>query len=198
MNNYDKLKYNPLSTGRLTHRHEELSPYNEFATELGDALLRYCILSFDEDSPFFKNRDLDDKKKKVFGVLNLKADAKAEIESHGTKYREVAFRWFSLHHSYIFEEWLSRKSDWHENNAYLAMPLALAADQEKMVAHKAKIKSSLESDRQALLNLENTLFSDDKTKQLLIIAANEAKLPAAEEYATNFFDELEEKKNARK
>lgn len=190
---YDKLEYDPSTKGPLVDRYPELSKYPEFSDSLGDKLLRYCILYYDESSPFFKNKDLDDRRNRCYESVKADIELRNEVEAFGEKFRAVTLRWFKLHHSYLFEEWVSRKFDFHENNLYLSTPFHVFADVEKAIQRKELIKKNLENDRTALLGLENALFKDDKTKKMLTKAANESSLSGyAEKMARNFFEELEE------
>jgi len=189
-----QLEYDPSTKGFLIDRYPELSKYPNFSDNLGDKLLRYCILFFDDNSPFAKNRDLDDKKNKCFEAAKSDMEVRNEVEKEGERYRGVIYDWFNLSHSYTFLEWWSRKKDYTSNVIYLSSNLASFADPEKAIQRKNDIKKNLESDRSSLLGLENALFKDEKTKKMLTRAASEASLSGvAEKYAVNFFDELAER-----
>jgi len=189
---YEKLEYNPTVSGLLIDKYPDLEKYVEFKGKLGDKLLRFCILYFDEESPFYKNRDLDDRKNKCYEAAKADLEVRNEVEGNGSRFVQIALRWFKLHNTYVFEEWISRKMDFHENNSYLSMSLASFGDMEKAIQRKTEIKKNLETDRAALLNLENSLFKDEKSRQLLTKAVNEANLGSyAERNARNFFEDLE-------
>lgn len=190
-----ELEYDPSTKGPLVERYPDLAKYPEFSEGLGDKLLRFCILYYDEASPFFKNRDIEDKKNKCYEAIKADMELKKEVEYMGNQFKLVALRWFKLHHSYTFEEWWSRKVDFHENSMYLTTSLTALLkpeDEARVIQRKEGIKKNLGQDRDALLALENTLFSDEKIKKLITRAANEASLTGyAEKYAKNFFEELE-------
>lgn len=194
--NYDQLEYDPSTKGPLAERYDDIGKYPEFAGKHGDNLLRFAVLYFDENSPFYKNSDLEDKKNKCYEALKSDMETRKAVESMSKEYKAVALRWFKLHHSYTFEEWLSRKMDFHENSLYLStnlISLTKEEDVSRAIQRKREIKANLEQDRSALLNLENTLFNNEKTKKLITKAANEASLSGfAEKFAVNFFDELQE------
>lgn len=189
---YDNLEYDPSTKGPLAERYQEIAKYIEFCGKLGDNLLRFCILYFDENSPFYKNRDLDDKRNKCYEAVKSDMETRREVESMGREYKAVALRWFKLHHSYTFTSWWARKVDYSENILYLASPLSSFDDPEKALIQKKTIKANLAGDMAELLNLENSLFKDEKTRALLTKAANESSLSGfAERMAVNFFEEME-------
>lgn len=194
--NYDQLEYDPSTKGPLAERYDDVAKYSEFCGKLGDNLLRFAILYFDENSPFYKNSDLEDKKNKCYEALKSDMETRKAVESMSKEYKAVALRWFKLHHSYTFELWWARKLDFHQNSQYLATDLSSLLKEEdvaRAIQRKELIKKNMDSDMSALLGLENTLFNNEKTKKLITKAVNEASLSGyAEAYSVNFFDELQE------
>lgn len=192
---FSEMEYDPTVEGKMVDVYPELSVYEEFTipNSVGydtlDSLVRYCLLWLDEDSPFYRVKDLVEKTTVCIKHAKCGTEAIKEIESDGPDYRKVLLRVLRLSNNYLFDEWWSRKLAYHSDTLYLSAKLD-PGNEEKMVAAKIKIKASLTQDRETLLDLESSLFKDKKTKKAVTKAANEASLDGyAERFSVNFFEE---------
>lgn len=180
---YENLEYDPTIPGLLIEKYPNLAVYPEFteAGDLGgkvlDRIIRYIILYCDHDSPFFKERDLDERHRKCVEAAKVDLTAENAIKSGHPIYKRALLRWFKLGvNGYVFENWISLKLDFHESSSYLSASLATASDPEAMVRQKTLIKKGRDEDMKALLDLEKQLFADPKVQKLVTQAANENSL----------------------
>ena len=190
------MEYDPTVAGDMISAYPELARYEEFsepvevAPEVLDQILRYTMLWLDEESPFYKERDLEYKSSQCMKYAGCKTEAKNCIAKYSQDYRRCLLRYMKLCNNYRFEEWLSLKLDFHENTAYLSASLSSTPDPEKAIERKIKIKTNRQADLERLLQIEDSLFKDDKTRKAVTKAANEAGLVGfAEKYAENFFEQ---------
>lgn len=180
---YENLEYDPTIPGLLIDKYEDLAAYPEFteAGDLGikilDRILRYIILYNSDESPFYKERDFDERHRKCVEAAKVDLTAEKAITSGHPIYRRALLRWFKLGiSSYIFQNWWSRVLDYAENSLYLSASLTTASDPEAMVRQKTLIKKGRDEDMKALLDLEKQLFADPKVQKLVTQAANENSL----------------------
>jgi len=199
--NFSEMPFDPTVKGKMTEAYPEISVYPDFKVPESvqyttlDELIRYCFLWLDEDSPFYKVKDLKEKSKFCIQHAGCGPEAINEIEKEGRDYRKVLLQAIKLTNNYLYDEWWSRKLAYHSDILYLSASLDVG-NEEKQVAAKIKIKEKISGDRETLLQLENSLFKDKRTMKAVTKAANEASLDGfAERYATNYFEEPEIENN---
>lgn len=188
------MDYDPFVKKPMVEAYPELD-YPEFTIPSDpssnlDGFLRFVILFTSEDSPYYKETDLDRRKNKCTSALNLEFDTLKQIDDESHDYKMVMLRWFKINFSYLFEEWMSRKLAFHQDTLYLRtspFDKKHGADAEKVMARQAMVKKNLPGDRDELLGLESRLFKNKLTQKLVNSAVN-----SMEGYAEEWADKYDE------
>lgn len=163
------MRYDPFCKRPMADEYPELG-YEEFSD---DGLLRFIILMLDEDSPHYRESDLERRMEKCFSALNLGPETEEKVRTESKEYQFALVRWFRLNFSYLFEDWMSRKLAYHEDSAYLRTSLSASHDPEKMIQRKELIKKGRAAEREELAAMEATLFKSRAIQNLVNLGVNQ-------------------------
>jgi hypothetical protein len=153
-----------------------------------DKMLRFTILYLDPLSPFFDERDFNQRKRACLDALKYDQEERflTEVDELTQYWQQVMFEYFKMINAIDFESWLSSKLAFHIINMELRNP-ALALDPKK----RADTMKAMNEARKNLQSLQADIFPDERTQRIISEKATEDLGGHAEENALNVdFDSM--------
>jgi hypothetical protein len=184
---FDKMEHNPFGLGKskmwevypfFTKRNDFCTPLDGESEATLNELLRFIVATIDEQSPFFKETDLDYKQKECMRLLGIKegSDAYNMIKDESDWYQSLVTQYFAFLDFDGFEYWHTLKTRLSQALAYLRNPTNMAGDVEKQEKIKDELASKIPQRRKDIQKLENELFPNKRLQQKIIKYSNNEKL----------------------
>lgn len=148
----------------------QLSEHNEFSQPENDILLRICIFSTAQNSPFVLNEREDYEKRiiKIFEYLKVtdKLLLKGIIKGDNTQFEPMVTRYFMICDNLAYVMWSNKLRMFH----YIGIALRQPIDIDNMVSDmekRAKLDAQLQTIYSGLVDYEAQIFPDVPTRTKL-------------------------------
>ena len=154
---------------KVVHKYPELKEFKIVGNQNNDTYLRIAIYSADQESPFARIRDVEEKYKKIFATLNINNQKllREIISGLSMEYRMVLFEYFKITHNVRFTTYLTNLTLFYNMSFELSSPIVpdtMASD----LKNRMQISTLLDELVLKIEKAEAFLFSDDKMKELIL------------------------------
>jgi len=154
--------------------------YSDFRERDLDKMIRFCILFVDPESPFVSESNFSERAKMCLDKLGYDEDEdfyKYHFKDSSEYWQEMMFSYFKMVNDHLYELWFSTKIGVHNLQKQMRNPFF---DSERM----RKTLKDVQDFTKQLISIEDTLFPDSKTRNLVSRLATEDKLSGyAEKFA---------------
>jgi len=159
----------PKGDSVVTH-FPQLSEHEEFDNPNNDELLRICILSTDENSPFVKSERDDYEKRlaKIFDYLGLKQGDRLVKLASGklTLYEDMVNKYVMFIDNLAYAMWMNKLRLFYNIGVVLRQPIDMEDPVEDM-KKRAALDKGLQDIYSSLLDYEAQVFPDVPTRKKL-------------------------------
>ena len=198
---YDDLEFNPMSLEKdelIWEKYPDLA-INPSFSQLSEEdytigytfedlsqVVSFVILYVDQDSPFYKELDIDRRIKGCCKVLNIKRGSLVyeQIENHSPKFSDVMHQYFVWVNNIPFEGYISLKTTMHELYKYLRTPLSKIDGVDLEADRRSKVQQRLLDLKKELMEVQSKLFPSKRIQNQIIRENTKKELTAyAERHA---------------
>ena len=179
---YSKLEFNPivLEKGELIYeRYDDLAlnpTYCElseedfalgYTHELLSQLVSFVILYIDDQSPYYRELDIDKRINYCMKDLGIKKGSLVyeQVESHSPRFSDVLYEYFVWINNIPFESWLSLKTQIHHQYKYLRAPYSAGEDIDLEADRKSKVQERLVRLETTLMEKQAKLFPNERIQR---------------------------------
>lgn len=148
----------------------ELAGGKEKCEETLDDLVRFCIMFCGkEGNPMSREGDFDVRQKRCMEHLVIKkSDIAYELITgwHPWVVKIMAV-FMRMQDNEKYQRWISTKVMHDQNLEYIMTPAKYSDDPDKVIGIQEKVKAGLARSAKEIKELENSLFPDDKVRDLI-------------------------------
>ena len=153
-----------------------------FSLDDMDKLIKFAVVFIDPSSKFADERDFELRKNLCLEHLGADPGDRffEEVEEDTRFWHMIMFEYFKMCHSLEYELWFS---SWYS----LKIQYAKLRDTSMKETDRSKIQDAIQQQTYDLIRLENQLFPDERTKQVVSRIATEDSIAG---YAELFAQEI--------
>jgi len=129
-------------------------------------LVSFVVLYIDEESPCYKETDMDRRIRFCTNTLKIEEDSMVydQITNHTAKYSAILYEYFKWSNNIAFEGWFSLKSTMAGYYQYLRTPIS-NEDADLEVDRRTKIQERLVKLEKTLMEKEAKLFPSPRIQK---------------------------------